>query len=129
MSALKELLELAKREGKTECKRKLVSAIVLDHDAAHFFWNGPNLAGECSNVVGGCGCLHAEQRAIYSMLTTYKIRLGKMQMVVQYSPCTNCANAIILSQLFDTVYFETLTEHDPRGLEILKKNGVKVCSL
>jgi len=120
-------------EGKRTCKRKAVGCsiieihtrlpgvnrIVLSH-------NGPSgFENECSGVVGNCGCSHAEPRAVFKYLNKLKKDYGDCLwsiMICNYSPCTNCANIIVDSGIITAVVYKILTEHDIRGVEILKRS-------
>ena len=44
----------------------------------------------------------------------------KFVLIQQYSPCTNCANAMLRSNLFVGLIYYEVTNHDPRGLDHLK---------
>lgn len=121
------------------CKRKAVGCSVLE------IWNEPVRPGilsesitrpilvhngpsgdghECSDQVGNCGCSHAEPRACIAVMCD-EPRLREVrdnaQMVCTYSPCTNCANIIVDSGVIDAVVYDILTEHDRRGVLILKR--------
>jgi deoxycytidylate deaminase len=110
------------------CKRKNVGCTIFSvNDYGQviqvcFTHNGPSKKAECSNVVGGCGCSHAEPRA---MLECYRKGYlprtfsAKLVMVCLYSPCTNCANIINDAGIIDAVVYDILTQHDTRGRDIL----------
>ena len=113
-------------ERKTTCLRKGVGCTLIQSELgfgsvkteiiARAF-NGPSRSGhECTNVVGGCGCSHSEPRVI--MKAMMKRRRGIM--VCTYSPCTNCANIVIDSDIVDGIVWSILTEHDKRGAEFLR---------
>jgi deoxycytidylate deaminase len=90
--------------------------------------NGPSAEEHvCTNEVGKCGCAHAEPRAILAALRA-GIKERELVMLSSYSPCTNCANIIVDSGLVSLVVYDVLTEHDPRGLEILTRGGVAVAT-
>lgn len=101
----------------TGCKRKdvLVHALRIKDDEFVYMdhaYNGP-VCGECSGEKGNCGCIHAEIRLL---LTTE----GRGILHSTYSPCTNCANAIVASNRFAAVLYDIPTEHDLRGIEFLR---------
>ncbi len=107
------------------CKRKVVRCSVwLDGMNLATTMNGPS-GTECTNKVGDCGCSHAEPRVLFYIARFLRCT-QPYTMVCTYSPCTNCANIIVDSKLIDTVYYETLTEHDKRGVAILEAGGVRV---
>jgi len=82
-------------------------------------YNGSSRKGlPCTNVVGGCGCSHAEPRAVMQAL---RKSMKHGLMVCTYSPCTNCANIILDSKIIDVVVYDILTEHDIRGATFLEE--------
>lgn len=109
------------------CKRKSVGcciAEVVDEQMLFiptFSANGPSGQGhECTNVVGNCGCSHAEPRAIMKYLKARRGIESPRVLICTYSPCTNCANIIIDSGIIGAVVYDILTEHDKRGDEFLR---------
>lgn len=103
------------------CKRKAVGSVILDinlqdelitHYAAI---NGPSgIDNECSNVVGACGCSHAEPRAIMKYLKRARRRCkirGKTILLSTYSPCVPCANLAVDSESIDAFAYEIWTPH------------------
>ena len=119
-----EILEFAERNQK--CKRKAVgcAAVLLNNEvplAISMKHNGPSREGyECTNEVGNCGCSHSEPRVVQSILNFYR-EDDKLILVCTYSPCTNCANIIIDSNLFGGVIYDILTLHDLRGEKFLRE--------
>lgn len=116
---------------KTSCKRKGVACAVLPE--LKWFYNGP-INGDaelCSNEVGNCGCIHAEFHALRYCIwqNGYYSHEPKYSLLVNYSPCTSCANLIVASYCIERVYYVTLTEHDKRGIIHLEKGGVEVVKL
>ena len=111
------------------CKRKAVGCQmyhlfegkVITKSVVHV--NG-SVTGECTNEVGNCGCCHAEPRAILEAVqkTYYKFN----SLLCLYSPCTTCANLIVMSKVVRLVMYDIPTEHDMRGLHILEAGGVEV---
>lgn len=107
------------RPGTTQCKRKLVQASFIwfypsgDVYERASATNGPVRGSICSNEVGNCGCMHAEIRLLLQNPNLHGL------MVCQYSPCTQCANAIVESNRVTGVIFQIYTEHDLRGLDRL----------
>jgi deoxycytidylate deaminase len=85
--------------------------------------NGPSREDQvCSNVVGNCGCSHAEPRVVQAALEE-GITSDTMPLILlcTYSPCTNCANIIIDSGLFVGCIYQILTVHDTRGEKFLRE--------
>ena len=128
---------LAHAERDQRCKRKSVGCGVYVYDTMETICvssNGPSiLEHECSAEVGNCGCMHAEPRAILSAWTTRAAAMAYGEgspylLLCTYSPCTFCSNIIIDSGCIEYVMFDILTEHDQRGLELLKMSSVKVAS-
>lgn len=116
--------------GSLGCKRKGTgcAAFQLYGNAfvkwPHFKFNGPSIEGhECSNVVGGCGCSHAEPRLT---LDLYRAHKSGMVMVSMYSPCSNCANIMIDSGCYVGCVYDILTEHDTRGVHLLRLAGMSI---
>ncbi len=106
----------------SSCKRKSVGCCIFNKNITLFGWNGPSVKdNECSNIVGNCGCSHAEPRAIINVLKNTMIPHSGNIMLCTYSPCTSCANIIIDSGVVSFVIYKTMTEHDTRGAEFLRK--------
>ncbi len=127
-----EILENTKiAESITVCKRKGVACGLLQGEATKWFFNGPIGRDPtlCSNEVGNCGCIHAEFRAVENAIRWRQLRGEKASLLVNFSPCTSCANLIAVSGCIERVYYITLTEHDKRGLRHLEKAGVEVIQL
>lgn len=108
---------------KSACKRKTVYAVFCGVRAGELVEvasasNGP-IGGPCSGEIGKCGCIHAEVSLLLALP-----KWARGILCVNYSPCTNCANAIIASRAVAAVLYSTLTEHDPRGVEWLKNAGI-----
>lgn len=93
--------------------------------------NGPSSYGNpCSNEVGNCGCMHAEQKAIIDIYSKWS-HLQSMRNILfcTYSPCSTCANMISYSKAFQAVVYKIDTAHDMRGINILRNGGIKVIRL
>jgi len=123
--------EQIKKEADTKqiCKRKGVGAAILEIETYEDFTtdakinlftaiNGPSgPKNECSNVVGACGCSHAEPRVImkYLRLTNSHDVFapeGKKKILLStYSPCVPCANLAIDSGIIDMFIYEIWTPH------------------
>lgn len=90
--------------------------------------NGPSV-GTCTNVVGNCGCCHAETRAVVDLMVLMSRQETKMAMPMMfvtcsYAPCTNCANLLLeVGKIVNICGIACLyhTEHDRRGEENLRK--------
>ena len=107
------------------CKRKVVNCTIINHIGQFTNTkNGPTQGHQCSNEVGNCGCAHAEPRAIIAALKSEWY--VDCILVCDYSPCSNCANIIIDSGIVTKVGYNILTEHDKRGVKLLKNSGIKV---
>jgi len=115
--------------GETKCKRRFVRATILcpnTNGITKIFSevNGPIYNSfECSNELGSCGCEHAEQKVIRELLMSISTWPPVFQYILlsSYSPCTQCANAIIGSKMINTVIYDRVYETDTRGLEMLSK--------
>ena len=125
--ALKDDAEWAAQQ--TKCLRKGVAAafyevtedVVIVHDRA---CNGPFHRITCKNIVGGCGCCHAEVRSILLSITR-KHLTNEWTFGTTFSPCLACATAILAvwPRILRVVYLHP-TEHDLRGVELLKEAGI-----
>jgi deoxycytidylate deaminase len=122
-----EIFQFAERNQ--QCLRKAVGCAAVTFDAnldciPHHIamtHNGPSREGnKCLNIVGGCGCSHAEPRLVQSVLQLSGIVKMPLILMCSYSPCTNCANIIIDSKLFRGCIYDVLTLHDIRGAEFLE---------
>jgi len=133
---------LANSNVDTPCKRKGVACGAVEFHEGGFvgpdygirwFHNGPIGRDEtlCSGERGNCGCIHAEQRALEFCIRehAYYSDEPRFALLVNYSPCTNCANMIVASMVIDRVYFITMTEHDKRGVRHLQHAGIEVVQL
>lgn len=119
---------LAYAERRNDCLRKSVGCAAITFDnfkpmTISIACNGSSRPDHlCSNIVGNCGCSHAEPRLVQNLLKIgNKIKDMPLIIICTYSPCTNCANIIIDSKLFKGCIYDILTEHDIRGTEFLKE--------
>lgn len=118
---------LRSRAGeRRDCKRKSVACSIVGInkkriERRHEAFNGPSRVGhECTGVVGGCGCSHAEPRAVMQALES-RVHYPEAQVLFcLYSPCTNCANIILDSGKIHGCVYDILTEHDVRGAAYLQ---------
>lgn len=122
------------------CKRKGVACGIVriedgtlyPHPVAGIEWVFNGSIGRdttlCTNEVGNCGCIHAEFRAAEQCIREHAryAHEPRFALLVNYSPCTSCANLIVVSCCIDRVYYITPTEHDMRGLRHLEKAGIEV---
>jgi deoxycytidylate deaminase len=121
-----ELSELKEFAAKNQsCLRKAVGcslATIIEKTGLNFLraHNGPaHRNHRCTNEVGNCGCCHAEPRAVIKALKNRYFKEDCI-LVCTYSPCTNCANIILASEIITGVVYDILTEHDKRGAELLE---------
>lgn len=82
--------------GLSTCRRASVGALVATPSLTEVLaigYNGPPVGqgnDECRDVVGGCGCVHAEANAIVKLST----RERDLLMLTTTSPCEACAGLI-----------------------------------
>lgn len=117
----------------TTCHRKLTwssaAQVVCQHlnPTGIAMLNGPTTQYVgCSNEVGRCGCCHAEPKVILSLPRECRV---PTLMFTKYSPCTTCANLIIISKRVTAVLFEIQTTTDMRGLDLLGSARIPVAEL
>lgn len=118
----------------TSCKRKGVAcATINEHGEVQWFYNGPinDDGGFCSGERGNCGCIHAEFPAIQYCIWNngYYGHEPKYQLLCNYSPCTSCANLIVVSKCISRIYYVNDTEHDMRGIKHVQRAGIEVIKL
>lgn len=118
------------------CKRKAVGCFMAI-DVPKEGWvelcrahNGPSVEIPCTNEVGNCGCAHSEPRVLIQTLNILN-RDDPMALVCQFSPCTNCANIIVDAKRLALPNLEHVlwvrdTEHDMRGIDILRAGGLTI---
>lgn len=107
----------------SRCRRKSVCAIACRAETGILFavaYNGPVGDWSCTNEVGRCGCMHAEQRLILDLLRDS--RPPSLDLYVTHSPCQTCANLILESNLFRRVVFREVAVHWQDSLEFLRRN-------
>jgi deoxycytidylate deaminase len=133
-----DLISMVFREGKKEalvkskCKRRPLFACLLPKETEskiELFFNGPNFH-ECqeSKPIGSCGCVHSIQNLLVSY--SFKIYGADYTLCCSYSPCTYCANLIVLLEPYiSKVIIEDILPSDPRGMVILKKASIDVFQL
>lgn len=113
-----QVLDALCEQTPSACRRKTVHCALMDWpEIISTACNGPSQDSvECTGETGGCGCSHAEPRALMDCLHRRKKHLI---LFCKYSPCTTCANLILDSKIVRAVCYDIFTEHDPRGVEIL----------
>lgn len=109
------------------CRRKFVRSTILSphtNGVTKIFSevNGPiNTSFECSGELASCGCCHSEIKVIQKLLQSAPHPMFQYILLCSFSPCTQCTNAIIHSEIIDAVIYDKITEHDLRGEERLAK--------
>jgi deoxycytidylate deaminase len=73
--------------------------------------------GECKNIPGACGCIHAEDNLLKQMPHPVSVFLS-------HSPCIECAKLLVNAEVENVVYLNKYRITD--GIELLKDNGIKV---
>lgn len=101
------------------CKRMRVEAWGIDRDGNIAFATNGNET-ECKNIVGACGCVHAEANLLKKMKYPLKVLLS-------HSPCASCAAALYLADVEEVYYVKGYRVKD--GIDILVSKGVKVVSV
>lgn len=117
----------------TRCRRRGCGAAAIAEDGTHWGpeYNGPvNDSRTCDNIQGNCGCCHAEQRLLSWMGFGGSMEWTNLQgtwtLISTLSPCTNCANLIVISKQFKEVRYLYKLNHDQRGIDILESAGITV---
>lgn len=103
-------------EKYNECKRMTVYAVGIDEDYNMVRTRNGNY-GECENIPGACGCMHAEIRLLSRMP-------NPVIVYVSHSPCLNCAKALVKAGVNVVYYTEPYRILD--GINHLEENGVQV---
>lgn len=115
------------------CARRATVAMLLDGDVPIIhFGNGPVARHQCTGLVGACGCAHAEQRLVPWAQQNID-GLTAPSIASWLSPCSSCANLIVISQGMGLdwkkfLYVDEL-EHDQLGKRILRAAGIDVVRL
>ena len=106
-------------------KFKVGCVIVTPGKVLYPGYNGDEVGGSNerdSMEHGESGFVHAEANAI----TKFDPSIHKgSKMYLTYNPCLVCARMIINCGAIDEVYYSNKYEADMRGVEILKKRGVR----
>lgn len=107
------------------CKLNQVGAIVTDEDMTQVLsigYNGPARAlpdQSCSAVVGGCGCLHAEENALIKCDYSIPDKI----MISTCAPCYMCAQRVVNAK-FKAVFFLWPYRNDD-GIHVLKAANIR----
>lgn len=118
---------------RSTCNRGMVGCVIVqDHRIVSTGYNGaPAGAPHCTEL--GCdvdtnhheaGCrraIHAEVNAIY-FAAKHGVALNGSTMYSTYSPCHNCAKAIVSSGV---VEFHFFTEYRAARLDVLEEAGIE----
>lgn len=129
---LKQILDTHIRV--VRCMRRATVCILAEGEQYVMWWgNGPVGGHVCSGVKGGCGCAHAEQKALPWMLARLRDLGGPLRLLSWLGPCTGCANLIIAAQgqgldVKQFAYVDEL-EHDQLGKRLLRNAGIDVVRL
>jgi tRNA(Arg) A34 adenosine deaminase TadA len=134
----------------TKCMRRATACVVVTTQLEPFvqtmnaYLNGPLGSHVCTGIKGGCGCCHAEMRAVVDMIACQADEERAIQdrgpldsQTDDYelwsflSPCSSCANLIIAAKLgqhvrIDRVVYVEELEHDQLGKRILRGCGIDV---
>ena len=105
--------------GLSVCKRASVGCTIVDSRMLSVLaigYNGPPARIEndrCRDVVGGCGCIHAESNALIKLRHV----TAKMVLLTTTFPCEHCAGLIINSScIFGIVYGVDYRDSTSRSL-------------
>lgn len=114
------------------CHRKVVLCLATDMSASvlenTLSQNGPakRRPGGCRNIVGNCGCCHAEPRCLEKLRSVPR---QNVLLLCEYSPCTRCAGLIADDLYVQGVFYNRLTDHDAYGTTLLEDSGILVGKL
>ncbi len=122
-------------EKTTLCKRKGVHTEVIDiteinkdrFKSVGSWDNGPlfDEPERCSGEKGNCGCVHAEFKAVVSLLRSQKQEpSNKLIFLSSFAPCVPCANLIVLSKLAGAVLWLKEAPHHIGAWEILRASNI-----
>ena len=114
------------------CNRAAVGCVLttVDFQIISYGYNGPaaNMPNEClrPQVVGNCGCVHAEQNAIAKISSN----AGPKVAFITMPPCERCASLLVNAGVIFVVY---LTDgHRPMSegeVNILQPLGIPCLSM
>lgn len=120
---MKDLADLA------TCKRVKRAAIVFAPDFSEIIaigYNGPAIGqpnDACRDVVGACGCVHAETNA------AIKTRTAGGVMLCSTSPCEMCASVIVNTRRIAGLIYNDRYRESERGLNVLLNGHVPAIEL
>jgi len=106
-------------------KFKVGSLIVTPEGILYPGYNGDEIGGtnERDSLEHNCsGFIHAEANSISKFNPT--IHKGS-KIYITYNPCIVCARMIVNTQAITEVWYEKEYKEDMRGIEILKKRGIR----
>jgi deoxycytidylate deaminase len=98
------------------CKRMDVYAFGIDAEGNVAISRNGN-KGECKNIPGACGCIHAEELLLKKMCDPVEVH-------VTHSPCLNCAKLLVDAGVKKVRYLEEYRIKD--GITYLDLAGVSV---
>lgn len=104
---------------KKKCERMTVTAVGINtYGNMKVATNGNYNENGCTNEVGKCGCVHAEEELINEM--------GRYidTVILSHSPCLDCAIKLCKARVKTVIYVEKYRKIN--GIVFLKKNNVKV---
>lgn len=103
---------------RSKCKRLRVGAVITSVDQTRILavgYNGParGLSNyQCSEMVGGCGCLHAEENAL--IRSGYSD--GPRTLFTTHLPCVMCAQRCINGGITAIYYLSTYRDNTALGI-------------
>lgn len=112
------------------CRRRQVGCVVVTPELTEVVaigYNGPPAGipnDSCRDVVGQCGCVHAEASALCKLRTTER----DLVLVGTVCPCEACAGLVLNSRRIGAVVYAH-AYRDDRGLELLRMAGLVVVPL
>lgn len=126
------LIDLMTRAAsRRKCQRRAtVCAVLMDGMVIYSASNGPIEGMTCAALKGACGCAHAEARALAWAVgnTELTVPHRELELLSYLSPCSSCANSIVLfTQLLNikrVMYAEEF--EDQLGKRILMSAGIEV---
>lgn len=134
IGTMREILEkhTTAAQRVTSCLRRGCGAVAVasvGEDDQRLFQtcsSAVNGSSSCKAAQGSCGCPHAEQRLIVGMLQAISTfnRRRHLVLLTTLAPCPQCANLILLSDLFRSVIYLLEYDTDTSGPDILKRGGV-----
>lgn len=117
-------LDASKARGATQCLRRgTMSRLCLQLDDELILGecaiNGDRY---CSSTEGSCGCPHAEQKLLVSLLKGRGDNYDQMILLTTLEPCVQCANLIALVGIRKVAWLQTYGNGE--GRKILRNHGI-----